>query len=178
VQFGTGWVAGGTGVAFSNRVGTALSDRSDLPGCNLRGGAVLPHTLSAAHVRHRDRPGWMTLATPGGDRQVQWLAQAIQRFRQGAAPADIASGSRWFVCPTGDRFGVPAGIGEPWYAFAEPGIAWHDDRDLAGYEVRTTGNAGGGLQVVVSGGDPDLGRRRVAELASDPRSAGAALAVE
>jgi len=28
------------------------------------------------------------------------------------------------VCPTGDRFGVPAGIGEPWYAFAEPGIAW------------------------------------------------------
>ena len=178
VQFGTGWVAGGTGVAFSNRVGTALSDRPDLPGCNLRGGAVLPHTLSAAHVRRRHGPGWMTVATPGGDRQVQWLAQAIQRFRRGAATADIAAGARWFVCPTGDRFGVPAGIGEPWYAFAEPGIAWHGDRDLAGYEVRTAANVGGGLQVVAGGDGPGRGLHRVAELASDPRSAGAALAAD
>ena len=178
VQFGTGWVAGGTGVAFSNRVGTALSDRADLPGCNLRGGAVLPHTLSAAHVRHRTGPGWMTVATPGGDRQVQWLAQAIQRFRQGAATTDIAAGSRWFVCPTGDRFGVPAGIGEPWYAFAEPGIAWRDDTRLAGYEVRHTSNVGGGLQLVVGGDDTGRdGKRNAAELASDPRSGGAALAV-
>ncbi len=175
VQFGTGWVAGNTGVAFSNRVGTALSDRPDLPGCNPRGGAVLPHTLSAAHVRRRHGPGWMTLATPGGDRQVQWLAQAIQRFRQGEGTADIAAGARWFVCPAGDRFGVPAGIGEPWYAFAEPGIAWQGDTRLAGYEVRTTGNAGGGLQVVVGGDHTGPGRRSVAELASDPRSAGAAL---
>ena len=178
VQFGTGWVAGGTGVAFSNRVGTALSDRPDLPGCNLRGGAVLPHTLSAAHVRRRDTPGWMTVATPGGDRQVQWLAQAIQRFRRGAATAHIAAGSRWFVCPTGDRFGVPAGIGERWYAFAEPGIAWHDDSCLAGYEVKPTPNVGGGLQVVAGGGKPGRGRRSVAELACDPRSAGAALTLE
>lgn len=174
VQFGTGWVAGSTGVAFSNRVGTALSDRSDLPGCNRRGGAVLPHTLSAAHVRRRDGSGWMTLATPGGDRQVQWLAQAIQRFRRGADTADIAAGPRWFVCPTGDRFGVPAGIGQPWYAFAEPGIEWQDDTRLAGYEVRTTGNVGGGLQVV-AGPHPRNGGHRNAELASDPRSGGAAL---
>ncbi len=173
VQFGTGWVAGGTGVAFSNRVGTALSDRPDLPGCNLRGGAVLPHTLSAAHVRRRTGPGWMTVATPGGDRQVQWLAQAVQRFRRGAAPADIAAGSRWFVCPTGDRFGVPAGIGEPWYAFAEPDIAWHDDTHLAGYEVRTTPNVGGGLQVAAS--DDDASSDTVAALASDPRSGGTAM---
>ena len=178
VQFGTGWVAGGTGVAFSNRVGTALSDRPDLPGCHLRGGAVLPHTLSAAHVRRRPGPGWMTVATPGGDRQVQWLAQAIQRFRRGAAPADIAAGSRWFVCPTGARFGVPAGIGEPWYAFAEPGIAWHDDTHLAGYEVRHTSNVGGGLQLVVGGDSTGRrGHRSAAELASDPRSGGAPLAL-
>ena len=176
VQFGTGWVAGGTGVAFSNRVGTALSDRPDLPGCHRSGGAVLPHTLSAAHVRRRNGSGWMTLATPGGDRQVQWLAQAIQRFRRGAATADIAAGPRWFVCPTGDRFGVPAGIGQPWYAFAEPGIEWRDDTRLAGYEVRTTGNVGGGLQVVAGLNTHDGGHRN-AELASDPRSGGAALAL-
>ena len=176
VQFGTGWVAGGTGVAFSNRVGTALSDRPDLPGCNFRGGEVLPHTLSAAHVRHRHGTGWMTAATPGGDRQVQWLAQAIQRFRRGESTAEIAAGARWFVCPTGDRFGVPAGIGEPWYAFAEPGIEWRDDAHLAGYEVRTTGNVGGGLQVVVGGDTAGRGPGRPAELASDPRSGGTALA--
>lgn len=176
VQFGTGWVAGDTGVAFSNRVGTALSDRQDLPGCSRRSGAVLPHTLSAAHVRRRHGSGWMTLATPGGDRQVQWLAQAIQRFRRGADTADIAAGPRWFVCPTGDRFGVPAGIGQPWYAFAEPGIQWRDDPRLAGYEVRTTSNVGGGLQVV-AGPHAHDGDGRSAELASDPRSGGAALAL-
>ena len=177
VQFGTGWVAAGTGVAFSNRVGTALSERPDLPACNLKPGAVLPHTLSAAHVRRRHGPGWMTVATPGGDRQVQWLAQAIQRFRRGADTADIVAGARWFVCPTGDRFGVPAGIGQQWYAFAEPGIAWHGDDRLAGYEVRPTRNVGGGLQAVVGGDDTGHGPHRAAELASDPRSGGAALAV-
>ena len=176
VQFGTGWVADGTGVAFSNRVGTALSDRPDLSGCHRRGGAVLPHTLSAAHVRRRDGSGWMTLATPGGDRQVQWLAQAVQRFRRGAPVADIAAGPRWFVCPTGDRFGVPAGIGQPWYAFAEPGIEWRDDARLGDYEVRTTPNVGGGLQVVTGPHTRDGGRAH-AELASDPRSGGAALAL-
>ena len=177
VQFGTGWVAGDTGVAFSNRVGTALSDRADLPACNPRPGAVLPHTLSAAHVRRRSGPGWMTLATPGGDRQVQWLAQAIQRFRRGADTAEIASGSRWFVCPTGDRFGVPAGIGQPWYAFAEPGIEWRDDARLAGYEVRASANVGGGLQVVTGSSAAGHGSRTEVELASDPRSGGAALAL-
>ena len=177
VQFGTGWVADGTGVAFSNRVGTALSERPDLPGCNPRPGAVLPHTLSAAHVRRRRGPGWMTVATPGGDRQVQWLAQAVQRFRLRRSVTEIAAGPRWFVCPSGDRFGVPAGIGEPWYAFAEPGIEWHRDTLLAGYEVRTTGSVGGGLQVVVGGYGAQRNRRRDAELASDPRSGGAALAI-
>ena len=177
VQFGTGWVAGDTGVAFSNRVGTALSDRGDLPGCNLRGGAVLPHTLSAAHVRRRPGPGWMTVATPGGDRQVQWLAQAIQRFRHGAGTTAIAAGPRWFVCPTGDRFGVPAGIGEPWHAFAEPGVAWYGDTHLAGYEVRTAPNVGGGLQLVVGEDDTGGNSGGAAELASDPRSGGTALAL-
>lgn len=174
VQFGTGWVAGDTGVAFSNRVGTALSDRPDLPGCNPRPGAVLPHTLSAAHVRRSGGPGWMTLATPGGDRQVQWLAQAIQRFRRHAPTVDIAAGPRWFVCPTGDRFGVPAGIGEPWYAFAEPGIEWSRDARLAGYDVRGTANVGGGLQVI-TGSDYGARDQPAVELASDPRSGGAAL---
>ena len=87
VQFGTGWVAEGTGVAFGNRLATALSTRRDLPAVNPRAGAVLPHTLSAVHVRrHHAGAGsasWMTAATPGGDRQVQWLAQCVQRFRQG-----------------------------------------------------------------------------------------------
>lgn len=177
VQFGTGWAAGDTGVAFSNRVGTALSQREDLPGCNPRPGAVLPHTLSAAHVRRRDATGWMTVATPGGDRQVQWLAQAVQRFRRGAGAAEIASGPRWFVCPSGDRFGVPVGIGEAWYAFAEPGIAWHGDASMAGYEVRRTPNVGGGLQLVLGDGESSPSSTS-AKLASDPRSGGTAQTVE
>ena len=174
IQFGSGWVAGDTGIALSNRVGASRSNRPDLPGAHPRGGEILPHTLSAAHVR-RTGPGrarWMTLATSGGDRQVQWLAQAVQRFRRGEPTAEIVSGSRWFVCPEGDRFGVPDGIGLPWYAYAEPGVEWRDDARVAGYEVKRSGNVGGGMQVVIGLDDGAV------ELGSDPRAAGGARAVE
>ncbi len=174
IQFGTGWVAGDTGIALSNRVGTALSNREDLPAANPRPGATLPHTLSAAHVRRNTEAGpsrWMTLATSGGDRQVQWLAQSIQRFRRHEATTGIVSGPRWFVCPEGDRFGVPAGIGRAWSAFAEPGIEWRDDARIAGYEVKRPDNVGGSLQIVVG---MSVG---TVELGSDPRAAGGARAV-
>ncbi len=169
-QFGSGWVAGDTGIAFGNRVGTALSTRADLPAANPHPGDVLPHTLSAAFARAGART--LMLATPGGDRQVQWLAQALQRFRLGRSIHEIASGPRWFVCPEGDRFGVPGGIGQPWYAFAEPGIAWAGQPRCAGYEVRPVASVGGGLQVIGSSGRPGW------VAASDPRSGGRAMAVE
>lgn len=172
VQFGSGWVAGDTGIALSNRVGASRSNRADLPAVHPRRGEILPHTLSAAHVRRRGpgRSRWMTLATSGGDRQVQWLAQAVQRFRRDEPAEAIVSGSRWFVCPEGDRFGVPHGIGKPWYAFAEPGVEWRDDDRVAGYEVKRPDNVGGGLQAAVGldGGAVELG--------SDPRAGGAARA--
>jgi gamma-glutamyltranspeptidase len=155
-------------VAFGNRVGTALSNRKDLPAANPRPGQVLPHTLSAAVVRRAGQR--LTVATPGGDRQVQWLAQAIQRFRRGASAEEIATGARWFVCPEGDRLGVPGGIGFPWFAFAEEGIEWVGEASCAGYAVRHVGSVGGGLQVIVHDGATN-------ELASDPR-AGGAVAVE
>ena len=173
VQFGSGWVAGDTGIALSNRVGASRSNRPDLPGAHPRRGEILPHTLSAAHV-YRTGPGrarWMTLATSGGDRQVQWLAQAVQRFRRDEPTVEIMSGPRWFVCPEGDRFGVPHGIGLPWYAYAEPGVEWRDDARIAGYEIKRPDNVGGGLQVVVGLDDGGV------ELGSDPRAAGAARAV-
>jgi gamma-glutamyltranspeptidase/glutathione hydrolase len=168
VQFGSGWVAGDTGIALGNRAGTALSNRPDLPAANPRPGAVLPHTLSAAHARIGDR--WMTVATPGGDRQVQWLAQAVQRFRRGADPTAIVTGPRWFVCPEGDRFGVPGGIGQPWYAYAEPGIEWRDDEMLSDYRVKPVDNVGGGLQLAMGA------ERGGVLLGSDPRAGGAARA--
>jgi gamma-glutamyltranspeptidase/glutathione hydrolase len=168
-QFGSAWVAGETGVAFGNRVGTALSTRVELPAANPRPGELLPHTLSAAHVEREDT--WLTVATPGGDRQVQWLAQAIQRFRRGAAAAEIASAPRWFVCPEGDRFGVPAGIGKPWYLFGEPGVEWSGAARCAGYDVRHVDSVGGGLQLVHGGG-------RSKDFASDPRSGGGAAVEE
>jgi gamma-glutamyltranspeptidase len=162
-------VAGDTGIAFGNRVGTALSTRSDLPAANPRPGAVLPHTLSAAFARVGERT--ITVATPGGDRQVQWLAQALQRFRQGRTIAAIANGPRWFVCPEGDRFGVPGGVGQPWYAFAEPSIEWADREACAGYPVRRVESVGGGLQVIE-------GRGGTWVAAGDQRSDGAAMSVE
>lgn len=168
-QFGSGWVAGDTGVAFSNRVGTALSTRADLPGAHPRPGEPMTHTLSAVHVRTADGRA-VTMATPGGDRQVQWLAQAVQGVRLGLAPAEVVALPRWFVCPEGNRFGVPAGIGSPWYVFGEPGVAWYDDAECAGYPVRRMASVGGNLQVV---------ERRDGGwvAASDPRADGGAQAL-
>jgi gamma-glutamyltranspeptidase/glutathione hydrolase len=171
VQFGTGWVAGETGIAFGNRVGTALTDRPDLPAANPRPGERPPHTLSAVWLRHGDRS--LLIATPGGDRQVQWLAQSAQRFRQGLDLDGIVAAPRWFVCPEGDRFGVPQGVGAEWFLFAEPGISWRDEPELAGYRVRPVDSVGGGLQGVL---------RTTADehwtSATDPRAGGAALTCE
>ena len=91
---------------------------------------------------------------------MQWLAQALQRFRLGVPAGDIAALPRWFVCPEGDRFGVPGGIGKPWFAFAEDGIDWAGDGRCAGYEVRRVESVGGGLQVIVGRGRPVGGRLR------------------
>jgi gamma-glutamyltranspeptidase/glutathione hydrolase len=169
VQFGSGWVAGDTGIAFGNRVGTALSKRADLPAANPVPGGVLPHTLSAAALRCGDRS--LLVATPGGDRQVQWLAQCAQRFRRGEHLERVVSGPRWFVCPEGDRFGVPAGIGQEWFLFAEPGIEWFDREHLAGYKVRRVDSVGGGVQCAAR--TPEGW-----QVGSDLRAGGAALDVE
>lgn len=144
VQLGSGWVPGNTGIAFGNRVGTALTNRDDLPGAHAVPGGIVPHTLSAAHIQIGDRQ--LLVATPGGDRQVQWLAQALQRFRLGRELDEILWGPRWFVSPVGDRFGVPGGIGKEWFLFGEPGIAWRDEREVAGYQVKAVDWVGGGLQ--------------------------------
>ena len=165
VQFGTGWVAGDTGIALGNRAGTALTTRPDLPAARPVPGAQLPHTLSAAIFRTGERTA--LVATPGGDRQVQWLAQAGQRFRRGEPLADVATGPRWFVCPEGDRFGVPAGIGQEWFLFGEPGVEWSAADRLAGYRVRRTESVGGGIQAVEHRGGTWT-------FASDPRAGGEA----
>ncbi|WP_373069064.1 gamma-glutamyltransferase [Gemmatimonas sp.] len=167
VQYGSGWVAGDTGIALGNRVGANLSTRPDLPASNPFPGGVLVHTLSAAWFRAGDRS--LLIATPGGDRQVQWLAQAGQRFRHGATIDDIVTGPRWFVCPEGDRFGVPGGIGKEWYLFAEPDVEWANQTSVASFAVQRVDTVGGGLQGVTF--EPD-GQRH---FGADPRSGGSAL---
>ena len=98
---------------------------------------------------------------------MQWLSQAVQRFRRGDTADDIASGPRWFVCPEDQRFGVPAGIGKPWYIYGEAGIEWVGRATVGGYDVRTMDNVGGGVQAVVTDG-------QAWTIASDRHTGGAA----
>jgi gamma-glutamyltranspeptidase len=98
---------------------------------------------------------------------VQWLAQSGQRFRQGEPLEQIVAGPRWFVCPEGDRFGVPGGIGQEWFMFAGQDIEWAADPAVAGYAVRRTDSVGGGLQAVERN---STGWR----VGSDPRAGGGA----
>ena len=63
-QYGTGWVAGDTGVALGNRVGTALSTRPDLPAAN-----PVPGRVGAAHAQLRTHPPGRPTAHRGDTRR-------------------------------------------------------------------------------------------------------------
>src|SRR4029079_5344759 len=73
--FGSGVVAGDTGIMLNNRAGRGFSLDEGHPNVIAPGKRTM-HTLNAYLVCQDGRP-WLVGGTPGGDQQTQWNTQII-----------------------------------------------------------------------------------------------------
>jgi gamma-glutamyltranspeptidase/glutathione hydrolase len=104
-QYGSGLVVPGLDLVLSNRAGRGFSFAPDQPNAPTPGSRP-PTTLHAWGFQDGDG-SWVLGATPGGEQQVPWNAQVLDRVLQpvrDAGPAQLASavaGQRWELAASG-----------------------------------------------------------------------------
>lgn len=97
--FGSGVVAGSTGVVLNNRAGRGFMLEEGHPNV-IEGGKKTMHTLTC-YLLMRDGALWGVGGTPGGDSQPQWAVQAITNMVDfGLGPQAAAEAPRWITMPT------------------------------------------------------------------------------
>jgi gamma-glutamyltranspeptidase/glutathione hydrolase len=97
--FGSGMVAGNTGVVLNNRAGRGFMLEEGHPNA-IAGGKKTMHTLTA-YLLMRDGALWGVGGTPGGDSQPQWAVQVITNLVDfGLGPQEAADSPRWISLPT------------------------------------------------------------------------------
>ncbi len=168
-SFGSGVVAGETGITLNNRVGDGFSLEEGRPNV-LAPGKRTMHTLNAYLVFRDGRP-WLIGGTPGGDRQTQWNAQVITNLLDyGMGLQEAVDAPRWFSFPGT----YPESIHEPFVVRLEQGIPETTRQELANrkHTVETIGPwpPSGAVQLIQLDHD-----RGVLRGASDPRAGGIAL---
>jgi gamma-glutamyltranspeptidase/glutathione hydrolase len=167
--FGSGVVAGDTGITLNNRVGRGFSLDERHPNV-LAPGKRTMHTLNAFLVCRNGQP-WLVGGTPGGDQQTQWSTQVISGMvDHGLSPQEAVETPRWFSFPGTD----PANLGLPQVVRVEDRVPDATRRGLAerGHAVETLGSWAGGGAVQLIQADPARG---VLRGGSDPRPGGTAL---
>ena len=169
--FGSGFVAGKTGVLLNNRVGRGFSLVEGHPNV-IEGGKRTMHTLNAYMVMREGRP-YLVGGTPGGDNQIGWNAQVITNvLDHGMSAQDSVEAPRWTSTPGTD----PHSIDDPFVLELEAGMSPSDIESLKakGHDVVVHPGRvfGGSAKLIVI--DPATGVRTAG---SDPRSDGHAGAV-
>ena len=169
--FGSGFVAGKTGVLLNNRVGRGFSLVEGHPNV-IEGGKRTMHTLNAYMAMRDDRP-YLIGGTPGGDNQIGWNAQVITNVLDHAMSAQEAvEAPRWTSTPGTD----PHNIDDPFVLEIEGGMSPAEVESLKGrghdVVVHPGRVFGGSAKLIVI--DPATGVRTAG---SDPRSDGHAGAV-
>lgn len=100
--FGSGMVAGQTGVVLNNRVGRGFMLAAGHPNV-IAGGKKTMHTLNA-YLLMKDGALYGVGNTPGGDSQPQWNVQAISNLVDfGLGPQAAAEAPRWISLPGTDE---------------------------------------------------------------------------
>jgi gamma-glutamyltranspeptidase/glutathione hydrolase len=165
--FGSGVVAGRTGVILNNRAGRGFTLEEGHPNV-FAGGKKTMHTLNC-YLIARDGKPWLVGGTPGGDQQPQWNVQAITNLIDfGMDVQQALEAPRWYSFPSTD----PEHAGKPLVVrledrFEASALAGLEAR---GHRVERLGPwaAGGALQLIRREGDALFG-------GSDPRAGGVAL---
>jgi gamma-glutamyltranspeptidase/glutathione hydrolase len=167
--FGSGVVAGDTGITLNNRAGRGFSLQDGHPNV-VEPGKRTMHTLNA-YMCLRGGGAWLVGGTPGGDQQTQMNTQIVTSIvDQGLSVREAVEAPRWFSFPGTD----PATIDQPLVIRAESRIPAETLRELEsrGHVLDMQGPWGGGGSVQLIEVDRASG---VLRGASDPRAGGLAL---
>jgi gamma-glutamyltranspeptidase / glutathione hydrolase len=168
--FGSGVVAGDTGITLNNRAGRGFSLVEGHPNV-VEPGKRTMHTLNA-YLCLRDGQPWLVGGTPGGDQQTQMNAQIVTSILdQGLTVREAVDAPRWFSFPGTD----PATIDQNLVIRVESRVPSETLRELEsrGHVLEVQGAWGGGGSVQLIELDRASG---VLRGASDPRAGGLALA--
>jgi gamma-glutamyltranspeptidase/glutathione hydrolase len=169
-DFGSGVVAGDTGVVMNNRVGRGFSLVEGHPNYFAPGKKTM-HTLNSYLIEDAQGRPVIAGGTPGGDGQPQWNLQAISALIDGGMDVQQAVDlPRWTSWPGTD----PINIENPFELRVEDRIDEPTRNALAakGHDVRVRGawDGGGAAQMIAR--DPETG---VLAGGSDSRVEGLAL---
>src|SRR5262245_29663281 len=168
-SFGSGVVAGETGVTFNNRAGRGFSIDPGHPNVIAPGRRTM-HTFNAYIICRDGRP-WLVGGTPGGDQQTQWNTQIVTGLvDHGLSLQEAVEAPRWYSYPGTD----PASLGKPQVVKIDERVPEGARQALAGlgHTVEKTRAWGGGGAVQLIQLDRSQG---VLRGASDPRPGGLAL---
>lgn len=168
-SFGSGVVAGDTGITLNNRAGRGFTLEEGHPN-RLAPGKRTMHTLNAYLVMKEGRP-WLVGGTPGGDRQPQHNMQVIANMIDfGMNVQQAAEAPRWFSFPGTD----PEHADRPFEVRIEDRVpeSVRAELESRGHRLRVVGPWSGGGVVQLIAIDQETA---VLQGASDPRGDGAAI---
>ncbi len=168
--FGSGVVAGDTGIVLNNRVGRGFTLEEGHPNVFAPGKKTM-HTLNCYLIADPSGTAVVSGGTPGGDGQPQWNLQVIAGLIDAGLDVQAAiEMPRWTSWPGTDPISLP----NPFELRVEDrlGDAVIADLEQRGHRIRRTGPWGGGGSAQVIFRDPETG---VLAGGSDPRVEGLAL---
>ena len=168
--FGSGVVAGDTGVMLNNRAGNCFSLEDGHPNIFAPGKKTM-HTLNCYLIADPEGQPVLVGGTPGGDYQPQWNVQAITGMIDAGLDVQATiEQPRWMIWPGT----YPIDVGNPFQLRVESRVGPETLNELAaaGHDVANLGpwGAGGSAQLICR--DPETG---VLAGGSDPRSEGLAI---
>ena len=169
-NFGSGVVAGDTGVVLNNRAGRGFSLEDGHPNIFAPGKKTV-HTLNCYSVADASGVPVLVGGTPGGDGQPQWNLQTLVALIDGGLDVQAAIETpRWTVWPGTD----PSTLPNPYELQIEArvGDTILTQLEARGHTLRRFGAWGGGGAAQAIARDPVTG---VLAGGSDPRAEGMAL---
>ena len=168
--FGSGVVAGDTGVLLNNRAGRGFTLEDGHPNVYAPGKKTM-HTLHCYLVAAGDGTPLLVGGTPGGDGQPQWNAQNLSALIDGGLDVQATvEAPRWTIWPATDPLTLPNPYELRVENRADPAVLAELER--RGHRLRRQGAWDGGGSAQLIARDPRTG---VLAGGSDPRAEGLAL---